>query len=460
METPVDLAKLKKHLARNISRDDADPLRTSIIPVSRESEIEQWIVLAKESGDEEDHALALASLIAEQSKNSPKRAVTTWEANRKQIEIFPRAAMVANFGLGRAYDNLDQPLRGYSHWGAGSRLYGDLNVQDSDELAGFATISEDGRRIDISDKPPRKFAVELGPNRAINHWLRDRDDIDTTKVGERFGAFVTNDLSFVSAANERLRSLVWQLREPLGKPANYLLEAAPGSGKSFFVREFAKQLQAALNRPSVYLEKNLSAYPSIDAAFADIVLDVILALASHRDVVLFVDEVDTEIAGHRMFQKLIAPMNGDKFFFREKEVEFARQNIVGFYALSGHRDALEQAPKWPDFLSRIPAEHRFVLPTFDNPFERLFRAIGILYRGNMRVTKATVHALLYLSLHEWTSSRELDQALESAKTRMRDPGRVLDLEHVARSVDDVRMTANASKVDISLEVNRPIEIRA
>lgn len=456
----MDLAALKTHLARNMSRDEADPLKTYIAPISRDSDIQQWIILAKESGDPEDHALALASLIAEQSKESPEAAVATWDANRNLIEAFPRAEVVAHCGLGRAYDNLDQPLRGYTHWGVGSRLIGALNIQESDDIAGFATISKDGRDIQIKDKPIRKFAIDLGRNGAINEWLRGRNDIDTTKLGARFGAFVTNDLGFVNAATDRLQSLVWQLREPLGKPANYLLEASPGSGKSFFVREFAEQLRAALKRETVYLEKNLSAYPSIDAAFSDIVLDVVLSLASHRDVVLFIDEVDTEIDGRRIFQKLIAPMNGDKFFFQEKEVSFTRQNIVGFYALSSHRDVLEQAPKWPDFLSRIPAEHRFVLPKFDTPFERLFRAIGILTRGKMSVTKVSVHALLYLSLRDWSSSREMDQTLELAKVRLRDPSRILDLEHVARSLDDLREVAGSSNIAIGIEVNKPIEIRA
>ncbi|MBT2321075.1 hypothetical protein J7E62_01715 [Variovorax paradoxus] len=181
---------------------------------------------------------------------------------------------------------------------------------------------------------------------------------------------------------------------------------------------------------------------------------------AHRDVVLFIDEVDTEIDGRSIFQKLIAPINGDKFFFQEKEVSFAKQNIVGFYALSSHRDFLEKKPKWPDFLSRIPTEHRFVLPKFDNPFERLFRVISMLNRGATSVTKVSVHALLYLALRDWSSAREMDQALELAKARLRDPSAVLDLQHVASCLDDVMKVDAKQNDSIAIVDNDTVEMQS
>lgn len=322
----------------------------------------------------------------------------------------------------------------------------------------MATTSSDGRDVQFRDKPLPKFAVELKGREHFGQWLRGRETLDASKLGARFGGYTTNDVEFVRSAKDRLQTLLWELREPLLRPANYLLEAAPGSGKSFFVGEFARELQANLNRDALYIEKNLSAYPSIDAAFTDIVLDVLLGLASRRDIVLFLDEVDTEIDGRRIFQKLIAPINGERFFFQEKQLSFGKQNVVGFYALSSGRDDLHHAPKWPDFLSRIPAGHRFELPAFDSPFERLFRALGILRRGRVKVERATVHALMYLSLREWRSSRELDQGIELAKARLRDPTKVLDLEHVALSLADVREVSVRANVSIAHEVNDVISI--
>ena len=101
-----------------------------------------------------------------------------------------------------------------------------------------------------------------------------------------------------------------------------------------------------------------------------------------------------------------------------------------------------------------------MLPAFDTPFERLFRAIGILRRGRLKVQKVSVHALLYLSLRDWSSSREMDQALELAKVRLRDPNNVLDLEHVARSLDDVREVVASSNVWFAQEVNNAVTIGA
>ena len=240
----MDLNSLKGHIARNMTRDEANPLKTYVDPITREADIRTWVTLAKESGDSSDYALALAALIAEQSKEVPADAVATWHANQALIERFPSAEAVAHWGLGRAYDNLDEPLKAFSHYGAGGRLFRDLGVAEGDDLSGFATVSKDGRDIQLRDKAARKYAVELGVNQGINDWLRGRSEVDTSKIGARFGAFVTNDLMFVNGANERLRSLLWQLQEPLSKPENYLLEASPGSGKSFFVREFANQVRS------------------------------------------------------------------------------------------------------------------------------------------------------------------------------------------------------------------------
>jgi len=110
-------------------------------------------------------------------------------------------------------------------------------------------------------------------------------------------------------------------------------------------------------------------------------------------------------------------MDGDNFFFRGKLVSFAKQGLIVCYALSSSSATLVTKPKWPDFLSRIPMEHRFILPSLESPFERVFRALSGLirhaeriknYRGISRISQ---QALLYLGLTSWTSARELDQAL-------------------------------------------------
>lgn len=129
-----------------------------------------------------------------------------------------------------------------------------------------------------------------------------------------------------------------RLQAGLSKPDNYLLIAKPGLGKSFFVRQFKDELKTAIEgkmKTAIegkinFLERNLSAYDSIDAAFEDIITDVLIALTGRELVFLFVDEVDTLLNGKSMLERLIAPMNGDPFFFHGKQVSFAEKPLVVF----------------------------------------------------------------------------------------------------------------------------------
>ena len=177
-------------------------------------------------------------------------------------------------------------------------------------------------------------------------------------------------------------------------------------------------------------------------------MDVLIALLSEDAVLLFVDEVDSQLDGKQIFQRLIAPINGDPFFFLQKQVSFSKQNLVVFYALSSKMEDNEGAHKWPDFLSRIPAEHQIQLPSFASPIERMYRAVSMLPRGSLPIMKVEAAALLYVGLRDWTSSRELEQAIDLAKLRVGDTGAALELPHIAPSVEEVDWVAKQSGVDI------------
>jgi hypothetical protein len=225
-----------------------------------------------------------------------------------------------------------------------------------------------------------------------------------------FGQFVTNDRQFYRDATDKVHILSKRLKNNLTKPDNYLLVANPGAGKSFFVRQFKEELEKSVGQIA-FLERNMSAYSNIEEAFADIIIDVMMALVTHQPTLLFIDEVDTQLDEKYMFHRLIAPMNDDKFLFSQKQISLSKQNLVIFYALSSSVDEIKRTQKWPDFLSRIPAAHHITLPKFDSPLERIYRTVGILPRGMYPVRHVEAAALLYIGLREWTSSRELEQTL-------------------------------------------------
>ena len=62
--------------------------------------------------------------------------------------------------------------------------------------------------------------------------------------------------------------------------------------------------------------------------------------------------------------------------------------------------------------------------------------------------KVEAAALLYVGLRDWTSSRELEQAIDLAKLRVGDTGAALELPHIAPSVEEVDWVAKQSGVDI------------
>jgi hypothetical protein len=291
-----------------------------------------------------------------------------------------------------------------------------------------------------------KWAIEL--KQPIDEWLSQRTQISLADLAPSFGRFVSNDREFYRIATDRLQMLGRRLQSGLSKPDNYLLIAQPGLGKSFFVTEFKNQLNAKLGTEVIFLERNLSAYDSTDAAFRDIIMDVLIALITHNPVFLFIDEVDTLLDGKSMLEKLIAPMNGDSFFYRDKQISFSKQNLVVFFALSSDPDAMKTRQKWTDFLSRIPHAHRITLPQFKSPLDRIYRSVSKLPDGKFGIRKVEAIALLYIALRNWTSVRELEQALELAKVRAHsEDSRVLELAHITVSPEDIEEVERVAKME-------------
>jgi hypothetical protein len=139
-----------------------------------------------------------------------------------------------------------------------------------------------------------------------------------------------------------------------------------------------KQAAAMLaDSPPFIVSKNVSAYSDPDRARDDIVLEIAIALIHHEYVVALVDEVDTPINNQSMYQRLIAPMNGEDFFLAGKELSFSGRRLVFFFALSSPLESQKSVPKWEDFLSRIPKQNQIRLPGINSSLaEKCLRAIA------------------------------------------------------------------------------------
>ena len=418
---------------------------------SRQFEIEELVLLSREAKRSSDEAVGLAALISEIANRSPKTALQLWEKDGVAIIKDSLLKAVAYNGLSRAYYMEGNDVRSRHFSIAAERLVDEIHSP------GAALLYRELAGLNQPETPDTLAVRESTPERvsgdSLATWLRLNRRLTIGMFGSHFGEFTTADALFVESAESLARLTATLVAQRLSKPANYLLQASPGSGKSHFVRQFAARLLGE-DMSSQYLERNLSAYASVDQAFHDIVLDVLLAIARHKPVLLFVDEVDTEIENQHMFQKLIAPMNGDPFFFEGKSLSFAKQNLIVCFALSADRKDVEGKPKWRDFESRIPSGHRISLPSLGVPKERLFRALGALAKkreqvaGQGALVKVSFQALLYLGLNSWESARELDQAIDMAILRASDPGSELLLEHFVQDVELVLLAEQSSKTQI------------
>lgn len=398
-------------------------------------DLRELLACARQSENREDLGRALLNLGTALADACPAEAIDlTREIDNLSPPSTDTEAVIAADIRRIAYACLGDPVRARQQEVIVSRLRDDIGTTIGDSSAQRVQGLFARLRAERSTPADRQYAVEL--SEPLDEWLASRTTISLKDLGTPFGQFTSNDLHFYRNATNLLDMLTVRLKKGLGKPDCYLLHADPGSGKSFFVRQFQAQLGTKLEDDVIFLECNLSAYQDMAQAGSDIVSDVLIALTHHQPVLLFIDEVDAKLGGESIFRRLIAPMNGDPFFFMQKPISFAKQNLIVFFALSAKPEDIGGAEKWPDFLSRIPPTHHIKLPEFGNPLCRIYRAVAMLQRGHFPVSHIEAAALMYIGLRPWSSVRELEHAVEAAKLRAASSP-ALELADIALSPQDI-----------------------
>jgi hypothetical protein len=454
-------SEIEKRLAEG-NLDLAEPIA---IQVQHEQNARDYLNCARNAAEESEIRTAIVELCSAIAERRPAEAIELAEQFcQLPTEDDAFAASIAD-ALHIAYRVRGEAVRAEQQRAIAIRLrreYTEGRASDAVTWAGLmATLRSAATPLTDSGE----FAID--PYTNLEWWLSTKTQLSWTDLAPAFGNFVSNDRKFYRVVRDRLQMLCRRLEAQLSKPDNYLLIAQPGSGKSFFVRQFKGELQSAVRKDITFLERNLSAYDSVEGAFEDIITDVVYALTSHRPVFLFIDEVDTLLDGKSMLERLIAPMNGDPFFFRGKQMSIANQDIVVFFALSSSPEKMHERQKWTDFLSRIPQAHRISLPTLESPIDRVYKAIAMLPRGKFPAARVQAVALLYIGLKNWVSVRELEQAVDAAKLRAATRGGVVTLElaDIAVTPEDVEEVEAAvtkrygGTIDIFGSSNHLVEIK-
>lgn len=132
--------------------------------------------------------------------------------------------------------------------------------------------------------------------------------------------------------------------------ANYLLWAAPGSGKTFF----AQQIATAHSESCEYVEINLA---KLDKDEFDLALSKLMQ--STTPTLCLIDEIDAKPKEPWPYDVLLPYL--DASLSRPIPLVFIMAGSSGF-SLDGMKERISVRPKGKDVLSRIPAENQFIIP--------------------------------------------------------------------------------------------------
>jgi hypothetical protein len=263
------------------------------------------------------------------------------------------------------------------------------------------------------------------------NWLRKNNSIDLRK----FRA-VGNFMVFADDRRTKISSAVEKLKPTPGKPTCVFLGGPPGSGKSFFVKQFINEHYPDNDAKPVI--SNISGVRNLEDALKKHVNSIIERDSQTK--VAFIDEIDTSVFETLAFRFLLAPMEGtvlDEDGF-EKKKPFG--DFTWFFAGSAgtnredfHKLA-DQDRKVRDFTSRIP--HWIELPGASTPFDAMFMAITLLKDRLSEITKIEKKVLLLFAKTPWRDARHLSICVDAIVALGAGPGKTVSFNKVVAALDD------------------------
>ncbi|OPX88454.1 MAG: hypothetical protein A4E53_01883 [Pelotomaculum sp. PtaB.Bin104] len=176
-----------------------------------------------------------------------------------------------------------------------------------------------------------------------------------TEISLKRCTVVGNYRRFDERIRNRLIDYSLRIKKPLVEKTfnreNFLIWAAPGSGKSFFVQEIAKDLKDTVN----YLEINLANH---SREFIKLKLGELEEIRT--PMLCVIDEIDAKSAEPWPYEDIFTYF--DLNLKPENQIVFV---IIGSTAGSkqGMVDHMNARNKGPDLLSRIPIDNRFEIPS-------------------------------------------------------------------------------------------------
>ena len=160
----------------------------------------------------------------------------------------------------------------------------------------------------------------------------------------RYEEHVLNDLK------DAKQSILSSLADQSSSRKNYMIWAAPGSGKTFF----AQQIAAAQVEQNEYHEINLAKtqQEEFESSLSTIA-------ESTTPILCLIDEIDAKPQEAWPYDVLLPYL--DASLTRSEPLVFIMAGSSGF-SLDGMKERMAIRPKGQDLLSRVPAENQFIIP--------------------------------------------------------------------------------------------------
>jgi DNA replication protein DnaC len=177
-------------------------------------------------------------------------------------------------------------------------------------------------------------------------------EMDTIKLPRYsiVGKYTRYEEHVLNELKDARQSIVSSLTGNIASRKNYLIWAAPGSGKTFF----ANQIAHSQSETCHYKEINLA---KVNKAEFNTLLSELLEVQS--PTLCLIDEVDAKPKEIWPYDEFLPYL--DSSLKRSYPLVFILAGSSGF-SLDGMKERMSLRPKGKDLLSRIPAENQIVIP--------------------------------------------------------------------------------------------------
>lgn len=251
---------------------------------------------------------------------------------------------------------------------------------------------------------------------ATQQVLRQTTRIDLRQY-RTVGWFVSTDERFRKRIAEMTQEFAEWSRASTRSCVGYFVSGDPGSGKSFFVGEFAKTV--------VSLEDLVVESGANCTKPRDLVRRIVERIDQRRAhsrsaIIAFIDEVDTAFDDGYLYGHLYHLVGGARpiDLGSGPNLEkvcwlFAGSCASNTSELAKYAHSLPVSTKMRDFLSRIPPANRIDLPPLSiGPLERIVRAVSMVKRNLPNLAYVDGLILFLLGSRNFESTRELAQIVE------------------------------------------------